>query len=766
MSLRSDAKAGPSPNASRRREKPQLSCNLCRRRKLRCDRQQPCSTCSSRGLACTYADNHAATLFLPKPASMHDRIVHLERLVMSLMPAPVLNSRSGPTPNPGPTPGLDPGLHPVPSTSPACHAIATPAETTPSTVEVNAPMEVGSECGSMHMSASELRYVGGDHWTAILDGIADLKDHFDQEERFRLAQDEHDGDGTTNPLGPRSTHTLLLYGCRLPGSRAEILAALPPKSAVDRYISRYFNRLDLVHSIIHGPSFLQQYEAFWTNVSNVPVVWVGLLFSMICLALLASDASDTAHGDPEHRSLQIDLYREKAVQCLIIGEYTKSGPYVLETVIHYLYIELILRGDADKDIWFLFGLEVNLAMRMGYHRDPSHFPGISPLQSEIRRRLWATVLQGDMLISTQMGMPRMISDRIWDTAEPRNLSDTDLDGNTTKLPPPRPETELTPTLGIIARRRMFIALGTICDITSAAQPCGYSEVMRVDGILQQAVTSIPPPFKPKPLAISVTDTPEVIMARLFILHLFRKGQIMLHRRFLYVNSPSPDEDVFAYSRTTCLDASLGALQIQNTLDEETGPGGQLYSMRWRVSSIMNHTFLTATMVLCSMLHRGRTLERKQEILTALKRTRTIWMRASSGSEEAKKAAETVSIVLARAGEGRGAREHREHEQGSGVMLPHQAAQGTALADSISTEGSCGGRVGIHGHDMFPQDNITLGSTGFDPDSFVMPGLLGTFTPPDAQGQTINLNYSPRLDDVGISLEEWIQTNDQFTAPPS
>ncbi len=100
---------------------------------------------------------------------------------------------------------------------------------------------------------------------------------------------------------------------------------------------------------------------------------------MICLALLASDASDLAHGDPEHRSTQVDLYREKTVQCLVMGEYTKSGPYVLETVIHYVYIELNLRDDADKDIWFLFALEANLAMRMGYHRDPSRMYNLNCL---------------------------------------------------------------------------------------------------------------------------------------------------------------------------------------------------------------------------------------------------------------------------------------------------------------------------------------------------------------------------------------------------
>lgn len=73
-------------------------------------------------------------------------------------------------------------------------------------------------------------------------------------------------------------------------------------------------------------------------------------------------------------------------------------------------------------------------------------------------------------------------------------------------------------------------------------------------------------------------------------------------------------------------------------------------MRWRVSSILNHQFLTATMILCSLLLRGQTLQRKEEIITMLRSTRVIWMRNSSISQEAKKAAETVSLVLARAGD--------------------------------------------------------------------------------------------------------------------
>lgn len=380
-------------------------------------------------------------------------------------------------------------------------------------------------------------------------------------------------------------------------------------------------------------------------------MWIGLLFSMICLAVLASDAGDSAHkSEMEQRSIQVNLYREKIVQSLVLGEYTKSGPYVLETMIHYVYIEFAIHADADKDIWFLLAFMVNLAMRMGYHRDPSNFPGISPLKSEMGRRIWATVLQGDILISSQMGMPRMISDWKCDTAEPRNLNDTDLDQDTSELPPPRPETEITTALGTIARRRMLTAIGTISDLTANVKSCNYQEVMRVDAGLHEAAASVPQPFKMKSMTASITDSPQVIMSRLFISHLYYKGQIMLHRRFVLRESTSADEDSFSYSRKACLDASLGMLHSQHILDEETCPGGQLHMMRWRVSSIINHQFLTATMILCSLLHRGQTLNRKEEIMTTLRSTRAIWMRSSSISREAKKAAETVSFVLARAGD--------------------------------------------------------------------------------------------------------------------
>ena len=383
-------------------------------------------------------------------------------------------------------------------------------------------------------------------------------------------------------------------------------------------------------------------------------MWLGLLFSIMCLAVLASSTADSS-SSPEVRNPLVDTYREKIVQCLILGEYTKAGRYVLETLFQYLTIEYSIRKDADRDIWILSGISVNIALRMGYHRDPSHLPGISPFAGEMRRRAWATILQGDILISTQMGMPRMIKDWQCDTVEPRNLNDGDFDEGCLDLPLSRPEMEITTVSHLIARRRIIAPLGAIVDFTASVRPVAYSEAMRLDRILHDAEATIPSYFRMKAMAAAVTDPPQVIMHRLFLRLMFHKAQIMLHCKYLSSNlPPSEGQPSYTYSHNSCIEAALGILEIQRILDEETCPDGQLYMMRWRASSFMKHEFLTATMLLCFLarqrnghidaLTNSQTVD---QIMVALATSHGIWERSRNSSMEAKTAADTLNIVLSK-----------------------------------------------------------------------------------------------------------------------
>lgn len=56
------------------------------------------------------------------------------------------------------------------------------------------------------------------------------------------------------------------------------------------------------------------------------------------------------------------------------------------------------------------------------------------------------------------------------------------------------------------------------------------------------------------------------------------------------------------------------------------------------------------MILCSLLYRGQTLDKRDAIMAALRGARAIWIRTSTTSREAQRATEGISFVLAKAGE--------------------------------------------------------------------------------------------------------------------
>lgn len=91
----------------------------------------------------------------------------------------------------------------------------------------------------MKLTTSGVSYVNSAHWAAVLDGIAELKDHFEREDERLLVR------CSSEPPKPYLAGPQLLYGCPRYATKEEILAAIPPRPVVDRLISRYFNALDM-----------------------------------------------------------------------------------------------------------------------------------------------------------------------------------------------------------------------------------------------------------------------------------------------------------------------------------------------------------------------------------------------------------------------------------------------------------------------------------------------------------------------------------------
>lgn len=395
-----------------------------------------------------------------------------------------------------------------------------------------------------------------------------------------------------------------------------------------------------------GPS--SQYETFWQEPASASFAWIGLLFSVMCVSTQYQQSIQHP-ADPE-TPVRVHLFREQTVQCLVLGQYTRGGDFVLETMINYLASEMFLSKDAEVGLWLVQGMLVQLALSLGYHRDPQNFSNMSPFADEMRRRVWAIIVQMDLRLSSQMALPRLLKLQQYDTAEPRNLLDTDFDEATVELPPSRPETEVTPVLYSLAKSRIDKMNGLVSDLVNDTQEHPYTEVMELDRKLQEAEASLPPIFRWQPLSQSFMVLPQIVMHRVLLQLAIQRLTIWLHRKYL---APSYAQARYEHSRSACIQAAIRILEFQQIVDEETQRDGLLYPVRWMfMSSRPQAVFLLGISILCYYVQLAKTRadisldqDTGTRIHSLLRDTHPLWPRSSTVSREARRAVEDLCLLL-------------------------------------------------------------------------------------------------------------------------
>jgi hypothetical protein len=96
-----------------------------------------------------------------------------------------------------------------------------------------------SDFGGLKLSHSDSTYVETSHWTSILDGITELKDHFEAEDELPILRNSLSASQSSTP------GIMLFNGCRPVSSTDELLAAIPPRETADQLVLQYFQALNL-----------------------------------------------------------------------------------------------------------------------------------------------------------------------------------------------------------------------------------------------------------------------------------------------------------------------------------------------------------------------------------------------------------------------------------------------------------------------------------------------------------------------------------------
>jgi hypothetical protein len=88
---------------------------------------------------------------------------------------------------------------------------------------------------------------------------------------------------------------------------------------------------------------------------------------------------------------------------------------------------------STQSLWSLVGLTMRNAERLGLHRDGAVL-GLSPLETEERRRLWWQLQHLDLGGAVRTGLTPMTLSAGWDVKMPSNIEDEDVQPGDTTMP--------------------------------------------------------------------------------------------------------------------------------------------------------------------------------------------------------------------------------------------------------------------------------------------------------------------------------------------
>jgi hypothetical protein len=373
---------------------------------------------------------------------------------------------------------------------------------------------------------------------------------------------------------------------------SSLINLLPSRGVVDELIGLYITYIESTHRILHVPSFLRELDQFWAMLDSPDSIsaafTVQLLLVLACawnLADLSSLQSKSVGELKCQSALEWTLHAEKWIENL----HTKRPEITSMRLSILLILARNSHGMKRSQAWLATSTLVKQAMMAGYHRDPSRYTRISPFNKEMRRRIWTTIVELDLQIALDRGMPPSVQSYDYDAAPGLNIYDTEIHENTTEAPQSRPPSEVTDSsFQSILSCSLPLRLQACSLMHSPRISCRYEDIQRLDAELNRHLSRIP--------SWATVDPNDIATQHKVILW---KGLIetKLSQTLLSVHTPfaieARRESLFAPSARTRMDAATRILTTQRRLHEISRTLSLCLLGEWTI-----HAYIS----ICQLLH--------------------------------------------------------------------------------------------------------------------------------------------------------------------
>ncbi|EQB54033.1 hypothetical protein CGLO_06184 [Colletotrichum gloeosporioides Cg-14] len=505
-----------SASAQKKRRRPALACEACRRRKVRCDRNLPCGTCvRSKNALCTYTtqaatntntsalgrkhrdespkhgfpQSGAAALALPEPILYQPLPTPRHSAPSSTRAAdsddpspihiPVLTASAGEHSGPADFGLWQPVIQPRPA--PVAAVPGGSVRDTASTPGSNSNHGSSSTVNSLVDRVKQLEQQLSD---LMLCRLVTFAKKFENEKTTYLYQGLEKCKNLGRIIKARRTPTF---------ATISIGKNMPSREVADALIDAYLRTFESVQRIIHIPTFKAEYERYWQDPSGVNEPFIVLM--QLCMAIGA-----TFHDERfTLRNLAIQWFWEGMFWLMMPCEKSRMTMTGLQIrcLMHYLRHTANIGCDLS---WIGAGSLVRTAIYMGLHRDPKGLVKMTPYRAEMRRRLWASILEIALQSAIDAGGPPLISARDYDTEPPANLDDAQLvEDMDSAFPVPKDAKTFTQmTVPLALHATLPARLAVTARVNDFRSDTVYEETLRYSGELSSALQRMMQQLKSHP----------------------------------------------------------------------------------------------------------------------------------------------------------------------------------------------------------------------------------------------------------------------------
>lgn len=373
-----------------------------------------------------------------------------------------------------------------------------------------------------------------DHFPAV-DNIKESMDRFKKEKKGRIEDD-------------------ISYELQ------RLLALVPDRTTTDKLVQEYIDSFETTYRVLHVPSFMRQYESFWVAPNEAVSEFLVILLLVIATVYCVSPGEEKFNGRSSVR-------RETAVRMIDSCDlWLKAQSHKHVTLATYqvnilLFLARRMNCVKIKREWAAAGHLLRIAQAAGLHREPTILSTkISVFDQEMRRRLWATILELELQMSIDRGMQAAVGPEGWDCRAPSNIDDEDFDTPSKELPAPKSLAKYTRTSFLaLAQQSAPLRIELLARVNSIRSNMQLEEALAYDVKVRHMLDDLPD------WNVGVAITKAQLARNLTRLQLF-EFLILIHQPFA---TQTLSQTRYFYSRASTRDAASNILNVYYTLPSPT-----------------------------------------------------------------------------------------------------------------------------------------------------------------------------------------------------